>query len=143
MADEGQLREALRSHWNARKHGELIWQEAAHGGTDGAPDVWVPLGVKRGYCPLELKWWEVRKDKLIAMTARPAQKRFHFLAWKAKQRTAYLAELSSGDYVMIPGWVLQLEDLPGLLAARVWTRFVQLDLVRETLLDEKFWKGMK
>jgi hypothetical protein len=45
---------------------------------------------------------------------------------------------------MLPGWVLQLEDLSGLLAANVYVRFVAgVELVRGTLLDENFWKGKR
>lgn len=147
MADEARLRKALRESWDAKKFGELCWVEHARGGTEGNADVFVPLGEQHGYCPVELKWWEVGGGNLngiILMTARPAQKRFHILARRVRMRTAYLALLSSGDYVMLPGWLLQDEYLSGRMAAMVYARFIPgIEVVRETLLDEGFWKGKK
>lgn len=143
MADENQLRRDLRFGWDAKKFGELIWVEHARGGTVGAPDVMVPLGGKNGYCPVELKWWEVLEGGIIAMTARPAQKRFHLLAWRAGQRSAYLAELSSGDYVLLPGHRLELETVIERIENRRWMQFLQLRNLKSLLLDENFWKGMK
>lgn len=140
MADEGGLREALREGW--RGPGELIWVEAARGGTVGAPDVFVPLGRRRGYLPLELKWWDVMDGKVI-FAARPSQKRFHILAHEAKQRSAFMARLATGDLVLLPGHAMVRDS--GVIEQRTamdWLRFVpDIKTLRDALLDETFWKG--
>lgn len=145
MADEGGLREALRVGW--RGPGEIIWCEHARGGTVGAPDAFVPLGRRRGYLPLELKWWEVGVGEFageVQFTARPAQKRFHLLAHEAKQRTAFLGRLSTGDdLALLPGFAIPRDS--GSVeqgAALHWMRLLPgIEALRDALLDEAFWKG--
>jgi len=105
MAEESVLRERLRKEW--RGPGELAWVEAASGGTVGIADVFVPLDLRHGYMPVELKWWKVAKsfegNDYVSMTARPAQIRFHRLAAEAKQRTAFLVLLSNDRIALLPG----------------------------------------
>lgn len=146
MADEaGEVRKILREGW--RGPGELCWVEAARGGTVGAPDVFVPLGLRRGYLPLELKWWEMLNGN-VEYRVRPAQRRFHRLAAEARQRTAFLARLSTGELVLLPGERLpptsgDADDLAKKFKeAWSWTT-VLADIVylRAMLLDEKFWRG--
>jgi hypothetical protein len=136
MAEEGELRKALRESWDAKKFGELVWVEnrsGAIGGTVGAPDVFVPLGA-RGYCPVELKWWEVYVNGDVKIMVRPSQVRFHTLAMQAGQRTALLARLSTGVCVVVPGarCIMETEG--------VWLRTTELIDLRKNLLDPTFWR---
>ncbi|SRR5216683_4741258 len=150
MAEENVLRERLRKEW--RGPGELAWVEAASGGTVGLPDVFIPLGLRHGYMPVELKWWEVGRVGTylagsVKMTARPAQIRFHRLAAEAKQRSAFLALLSLGDIVLLPGNRFPASQLScvDLDEAAKWMIYLPIEdftlHLRESLLDEKFWRG--
>lgn len=140
MADERALRLWLREEWPAQKFGELIWTEAAHGGTVGAPDVAVPLGGAAGYCPVELKWWHTTPGH-VHMTSRPAQKRLHLLAHARGCRTAYLAMLPTGDKVLLPGGALKHDNLAGWAEARPYLRFVlNVEEIRRILKESKFWR---
>jgi hypothetical protein len=141
MAEEWGLREEFRAAWSDDRFGPLIWVEHARGGTVGAPDVLVPCGPGRGYIPVELKWWQVVPAGGVKMTARPAQRRFHLLAAKQKQETAFLAKLSDGRYAMLPGAKFLGERLDECVAAMFWLRCVRLGEVRATLLDETFWSN--
>lgn len=138
MAEESALRTELRDNW--RGPGELIWVEAARGGSVGAPDVFVPLGTKRGYLPLELKWWNV-VGGMVDFAARPSQRRFHRLAYDAGQRTAFMAMLSTGDIVLLPGSKIPRGEEFTVMAIE-WFRFLPgIEKLREALIDEAFWRG--
>lgn len=138
MAEESALRTELRNNW--RGPGELIWVEAARGGSVGAPDVFIPLGTKRGYLPLELKWWNIHGG-LIEFSARPSQRRFHRLAYDAGQRTAFMAMLSTGDIVLLPGSKMpRVTDLD-LMNVEMFRFLPGIEKLKEMLCDETFWRG--
>ena len=137
MADEGEMRRILRAGW--RGPGELAWVEHARGGTEGNPDVFVPLGKGHGYLPLELKWWEI-EGGIVTFFARPAQRRFHRLAYESFQRTAFLALLSDGKIVLLPGGSMPRPGLETMKLDFFWV----LDDVRwlgNFLRDPNFWRG--
>lgn len=140
MAQEGVLRRKLRDSWCSGLHGELVWVEAAHGGTVGAPDVFVPVGMKRGYLPLELKWWKAYDD-LIEFSVRPSQLRFHRLAYEAGQRTAFLALLSDERIVLMAGSKLGARDIHGLINISMMRVLPRIEDLRDALCDEKLWRG--
>lgn len=138
MADEDAVRTRLRDDWPSGSFGEAAWVEFAHGGSVGCPDVFLPLGAKRGYCPVELKWWEVLKGGRVSFYARPAQLRFHRLAFEAGQRTAFVAQLSSGDIVVLPGGACRWDWRDAMSALRFVPGLGSG--LKKTLLDESFWK---
>ena len=144
VANEGAMRRILRSGWSGP--GALAWVEHARGGTEGNPDVFVPLGKGHGYLPLELKWWRIGSAGevgagMIEFKARPAQIRFHRLAYEAGQRTAFLVLLSSGDIVLMPGSVIPKRAELKWISPTMF-RFLQgVDGLRSALTDEKFWRG--
>lgn len=97
LANESELRWWLRGAWQfgGGPCPPLAWVEAAPGGTDGTPDVFLPIGEL--WLPVELKDWS---DWKVAM--RPVQKRFHRLALEASTRTAFLF-LAGGEPWLICG----------------------------------------
>lgn len=144
MANEGALRRELRDHW--RGPGALAWVEHARGGTEGNPDVFVPLGGKRGYCPVELKWWRVGfagevGTGMIEFKARPAQIRFHRMAYDVGDRTAFLAMLSTGDIVLLAGSKMPKRDELKWLSPAMFKFLQGVEGLRAALLDEEFWRG--
>lgn len=139
MADEQRLRDLIRAQWSASAWGEPAWVEKAQGGSDGNPDVFLPLRGPEwmGYYPVELKWWEVSpRGGVVKFTARPAQIRFHKLAFESGMRTAFLALLSDDRIVLLPGEAFFRPDRQDHLLeiANCGTR------LREALMDEKFWR---
>lgn len=138
MADEDGLRELLRKDWPGGAFGEAAWVEFARGGSVGIADVFLPLGGKRGYCPVELKWWNILKDGRVDFYARPAQLRFHRLASLAGQRTAFVAMLSSGDVVALPGGACRWDWRDGMKLLRFVPGLGSG--LKNLLCDETFWK---
>lgn len=96
--DEDWLRAWLRGGWREIKPSlpDLIWVEAARGGTPGAPDVFVPVRKFGAYVPLELKAWSHRER----FVARPAQIRLHDRAAAAGLRSAFLGVYGAGNVVI-------------------------------------------
>lgn len=113
---ESDLRAWLRGVWPPS---ELVWVEAARGGTAGQPDVSIPVaGAGRGRAwrlPCELKHWHVNKHGIVRSHMRPAQVRFHTLEAAAGRRTCVLAAVGEDpacfDLVAIPGHAVPREPL--------------------------------
>lgn len=97
IENESDLREWLRDGWK-QAWGELIWAEAARGGTNGAPDVFVPTQLF-GYIPVELKFWKTSSRGRVLPYLRPSQKRLHKLIRYSNQRSAILAAYRSSVFV--------------------------------------------
>lgn len=90
--NEADLRRWLREGWQEGRWGPLIWVEAARGGTDGAPDVFIPTN-RFGYLPTELKAFGRGKTKSERerIEIRPAQKRLHKLIKETNRKSIMLA----------------------------------------------------
>jgi hypothetical protein len=138
------LRGRVRKEWPERRFGELIWVEAARGGTVGAPDVNLPLGVGHGYLPVELKAWETNAGDMlrrgyVQFVARPSQRHFHRLAALSGNRTAFLAVLSDGSAVTIPNWRMPPNGTwMNTLVTRIGK--ASLESLRELYRTESFWE---
>lgn len=129
------LRNWLRREWQVDVWGDLVWQEAARGGTEGAPDVWVPNGQR--WSPVELKAWKVGRGGAPQFSARPAQRRFHRRARMSGQYSAFLAVLGDGRIIAVPNWAVPASGTQ-VLSFRKISGVIEL---RATLQDESFWEG--
>jgi hypothetical protein len=98
VESEAELRAWLRAGWEEARHAPLIWVEAARGGTNGAPDVFVPTK-SYGYIPVELKFWKTGVRGKVSPTMRPAQRRLHKMVRFGNQRSAILAAYRSSIFV--------------------------------------------
>ena len=134
MVLEGWLRDWLRDGWTGMS--DLVWVEAARGGTAGAPDVFVPVGEL--YLPVELKAWLATDAGRVVFTARPAQRRFHVRAAMAGHRTAFLAVLTDGRVVAMRGADLPIDD--GVGNIKLWS-VETVEQLRELFHNPNFWGG--
>jgi hypothetical protein len=105
--DEGYLRFRLREEWLGPP---LVWVEAARGGSDGAPDVFVPM-LGLNFIPVELKKWLADKNGIVKVEARPSQRRFHRLSLERGMKTFVLVLLSDMRVVLLPGEVMALDEI--------------------------------
>ena len=129
LNSESDLRAWLRRAWD--KGGPpLAWTEAAPGGTDGAPDVSLPMG-NGWWLPVELKHWAREK---IAM--RVSQRRFHRLALEGGAKTAFLV-LLGGEPMLASGKSV-------LVGEPDWWVMKRIGASRKELIDclqcKEFWK---
>lgn len=131
MKSEKDLRKWLREAWVRPDcgGGELCWVEAAHGGTDGAPDVFIPLPTG-WWCGLELKYWPMLQFK-----ARPAQARFHRFAAEAKIRTAFLVLNREERVFLVSGEKVIVRPRP------FWNVAKSRLSIQSVLMGNGFWKG--
>ncbi len=134
--DESYLRFRVRSEWIGA---EPIWVEHGRGGTEGAPDCFLPLGSAKGYLPVELKKWAMVGDR-IAFEARPSQRRFHLLTARSGQRSAFLALLPDLSVVALSGAFLPAIPLPA-FPPRVRVVQYRISALAGMLNDETFWNG--
>lgn len=135
--DEGTVRSWLRDGWDEDRWGDLVWVEAARGGTSGAPDVFVPIA-SLGYVPVELKDWEAPPRGVVRFKARPAQRRFHRRAAISGHRTAFLARV--GTRIMaLRGASLPVEERPKV--PPTMTPLENAAQLRRLFHSDLFWDG--
>lgn len=137
--NEQALRDRIRDDWSGP---ELLWIEAARGGTVGNPDIVWPVVSQRLFLPVELKAWEVREvDNFgaVVFRARPAQRRLHRLIAQAGMRSAFLALLEDGNIVALPGRMLPNVELPKDPPKLTYVK--RIEALGELWIDEKFWRG--
>lgn len=130
------------------RFGELGWVEAARGGLVGNADVYIPLGARAGYLPVELKGWDANlrlgdsRRGYVQFVARPSQRRFHRLAALTGLRTAFLAVLPDGNVVTIPNWRMPPNGTwMNTLVTRIGK--AKLESLRALYLSESFWEDGK
>lgn len=133
---ENALRAWLRSYDTLH---ELIWIEAARGGTPGAPDVFLPSG--RSYIPVELKHWRraAKGAPKVLIEIRPAQARVHSMAHTRGRRTAVL--FTDGDEVYLtPGTVAAMSKKWVALKVPYFHCVSDMDDILYLLGNDKFWR---
>jgi hypothetical protein len=136
---EADLRAWLRGVWEPPS--ALTWTEAAHGGTQGAPDLTIALSSGL-YMPTELKCLHKLKREGWSMVLRPPQCRYHELSHKNGRRSLFL-----GGWCGIPGAVvfaLPGHAWPGNRRIKTWwDRLVRVDgqaAIEALLTDRSFWR---
>ena len=135
---EAGLRAWLRDGWDDARWGPLVWVEAARGGTDGAADVFVPIG--QGYVPLELKVWEYSTKGFCMGQMRPSQKRLHRLMGKKGLRSAILVATSKQEILVGVGLLIASFNRENQTRILLRNPVSSVEELYGKLNQEKFWK---
>ena len=149
---EATVRKWLKKVW--APGGDVLWTEAARGGTVGLPDatIRVPSNDEDWDLPIELKFWE-RTRKGVNCKLRPAQIRYHRKSAVAGRKTALLIgtpvqSSNGGDvaYFLLPGKYAPVVNYPDMLPwVLVGHECTNVNVVFKRMVDflnsEKFWDG--
>lgn len=148
IQSESDLRAWLRAEWHEKLWGPLIWVEAAMGGTDGAPDVFVPIP-GQGFVAVELKYWPLKSfwskkktnfglpaPRVIQPKMRASQRRLHRLIGLTGYRSVVLSYLGFGEIGLAVGHRIA-EKLD---AGTVHRRNLDINEFRNLLTLGSFWK---